>query len=57
MILGIGILSAGNSPAKSQLVEERVVLVRARNHDEAIRRAEKEAGTYAADTCFRNRFG
>jgi hypothetical protein len=43
--------------ADGTLVEERVVLVRARNHDEAIRRAEREAGTYAADTYYRNRFG
>lgn len=39
------------------LVEERVVLFRARNHDEAIARAEKEALDYCTDAPFRNPYG
>ncbi len=38
------------------LVEERVVLVRARNSDEAIRKAGREATRYAADS-HRNPYG
>src|ERR1051326_6981717 len=38
------------------LVEERIVLVRARDHDQAIRRAETEAREYTSET-FTNRFG
>ena len=39
------------------LVEERVVLVRARNHADAIRKAEREARRYAAFLTWRNPYG
>ena len=39
------------------LVEERVVIVRARNLEEAIRRAEAEARTYVRGMSFRNVYG
>jgi hypothetical protein len=39
------------------LVEERVVLVRARNHDDAIRKAEQQARKYAAFVTWRNPYG
>jgi uncharacterized protein DUF4288 len=39
------------------LVEERVVLVRARTHAEAIRKAEREAKRYAAFVSWRNPYG
>jgi hypothetical protein len=43
-------------PAAS-LVEERVVLVRARSFDEALAKGEKEARAYAAAGDIRNRYG
>jgi len=45
--------------AAATLVEERVVLVRARNFDEAIAKAEAEARSYAASGggSYRNRYG
>ena len=39
------------------LVEERVVLVRARSFDEAIRKGEKEARDYARGASYRNPYG
>ena len=39
------------------LVEERIVLLKARSFDEAIRKAEIEAEKYAADDPCRNRYG
>jgi hypothetical protein len=39
------------------LVEERVVLVRARNHAGAIRKAERQARKYAAFVTWRNPYG
>ena len=39
------------------LVEERVVLIRARNFDEALRKGEKESKRYIESTEARNRYG
>lgn len=39
------------------LVEERVVLIRARSFDEAIRKGEQEANRYIEHTKSRNRYG
>src|SRR5262245_36715139 len=42
---------------KTTLVEERVVLIRARGAKDAIRRAEKEARRYVRDMRYRNAYG
>jgi hypothetical protein len=39
------------------LIEERVILVRARSHDEAIGKAEREAKRYANEAAHRNPYG
>ena len=39
------------------LVEERVIILRARGFDDAIRRAEIEAREYARSTAYRNPYG
>lgn len=39
------------------LVEERVVLIRARSFDEALAKGEKEARAYVADGTVQNRYG
>lgn len=43
--------------ASLTLVEERVVVFRARSHDEAIRKAEREAKEYAGAAMDRNPYG
>jgi hypothetical protein len=43
--------------ASVDLIEERVVLFRARSHDEAIRKAEAEASKYASNGSGRNIYG
>jgi hypothetical protein len=43
--------------ADSTLIEERIVLFKARNFSEAIRKAEKEAKRYAAKVAYQNIYG
>ncbi len=49
--------TSGGRRTQERLIEERVVLVRARSSDEAIRKAEGEAEAYAEGPSHQNRDG